>query len=355
MRFNTDDTRIQQLKPLIPPAILMEDFPLSEEGSETVELGRSTIESIIQEKDDRLVAVVGPCSIHDPAAAMEYAEQLIKLRNRFKVQLEIVMRVYFEKPRSRTGWKGLINDPLLDGSFQINLGLRTARQLLVDISSIGLPIGCEFLDTISPQFIADTVSWGAIGARTTESQIHRELASGLSMPVGFKNGTDGNIDIAIDAVHAASIPHHFLSVTKQSIAAIVETRGNTSCHIILRGSKDGPNYHEESVCRAAEKLAAAGLPGSMMVDCSHGNSNKNHERQSIVARDVADQIARGSRNIFGVMIESHLKSGNQKLEDPKKLTYGLSITDACIDIRTTEKILENLAEAVEARRMLTEN
>ncbi|AFG38100.1 3-deoxy-7-phosphoheptulonate synthase [Spirochaeta africana] len=350
MRFNTDDTRIQQLKPLIPPAILMEDYPLSEAGSETVQNGRAAIESIVQGQDDRLLVVIGPCSIHDTAAALEYAARLAEARTQFADTLEIVMRVYFEKPRSRTGWKGLINDPLLDGSFQINRGLRVARELLVEISDMGLPIGCEFLDTISPQFIADTVSWGAIGARTTESQIHRELASGLSMPVGFKNGTDGNIDIAIDAIHAASIPHHFLSVTKQSVAAIVETKGNPGCHIILRGGKGGPNYHEESVEAAAAKLHLAKLPAGMMIDCSHGNSSKKPERQPIVARDIADQLTRGSRHIFGVMIESHLQGGSQKLTDPSQLQYGVSITDACLSFADSLPVLETLSEAVTSRR-----
>lgn len=350
MRFNTDDTRIQQLKPLIPPAILMEDYPLSDTASATVETGRSSIEAIMNGSDDRLLVVVGPCSIHDTSAALEYASKLVQERTRLANDLEIIMRVYFEKPRSRTGWKGLINDPLMDGSFQINKGLRMARNLLVDINHLGMPVGCEFLDTISPQFIADTVSWGAIGARTTESQIHRELASGLSMPVGFKNGTDGNIDIAIDAIHAAGIPHHFLSVTKQSVAAIVETKGNPSCHIILRGAKSGPNYHEESVDSAAAGLDAAKLPPRLMIDCSHGNSGKKPERQPIVARDIAEQLERGSNHIFGVMIESNLFGGSQKLHNPTELQYGVSITDACLAFDDTVATLQTLAEAVQQRR-----
>ncbi|THB66055.1 MAG: 3-deoxy-7-phosphoheptulonate synthase [Spirochaetaceae bacterium] len=350
MRFTTDDTRIAQLKPLIPPAIIMEDYPLSDNGSKSVQQGRETIEAIMAGKDDRLLAVVGPCSIHDPDSAIKYAQKLKTVRERLQDDLEIVLRVYFEKPRSRTGWKGLINDPMLDGSFQINKGLRIARKLLIDITEMAMPIGCEFLDTISPQFIADTVSWGAIGARTTESQVHRELASGLSMPVGFKNGTDGNVEIAIDAIMAAKTPHHFLSVTKQSVAAIVETKGNDACHIILRGAQDGPNYYEESVQAASDRLAQAGLTPSLMVDCSHGNSAKKPERQLIVAKDIANQLTRGSQNIFGVMIESHLFAGNQKLTKPEELQYGVSITDACLGFEETENALEQLAEAVRARR-----
>ncbi len=351
MRFNTDDTRIKQLKPLIPPAIIMEDYPLSDAGSAAIDASRKAVENIMLGKDDRLLVVVGPCSIHDPAAALEYAEKLKAIRDELKQDLEIVLRVYFEKPRSRTGWKGLINDPMLDGSFQINKGLRIARKLLIDINEMGLPIGCEFLDTITPQFIADTVSWGAIGARTTESQVHRELASGLSMPVGFKNGTDGNIDIAVDAIMAAQTPHHFLSVTKQSVAAIVETKGNPSCHIILRGSQNGPNYLQEEVDAAVKKLQATKLPPHLMIDCSHGNSGKKAEQQPAVAKDIADQLRQGSEKITGIMLESNLFFGNQKLGDnPADLKYGVSITDACLAFDDTVPVLQNFADAVRCRR-----
>ncbi len=347
---STDDLRIAQLRPLIPPAILMEELPLSEKASQTVAATRRALDAILMEEDDRMAVVVGPCSIHDPEAALEYGRFLLEKATALSGELCIIMRVYFEKPRTTVGWKGLINDPHLDGSFDINNGLRIARGLLAQLADMGLPAGSEFLDTISPQFIADLICWGAIGARTTESQIHRELASGLSMPVGFKNGTDGNVQIALDAIGAACHPHHFLSVTKQGISAIVETAGNVYCHLILRGGSRGPNYDAASVGAAADKLRAAKLPHRIMVDCSHGNSDKDHKRQPAVARDVAQQVAAGARNIFGVMLESHLVEGNQKQQAGSELVYGQSITDACIGWEDTVAVLEELAVAVATRR-----
>ena len=347
---STDDLRIAQLRPLIPPAILMEELPLSEKASQTVAATRRALDAILTEEDDRLAVVVGPCSIHDPEAALEYGRFLLETATALSGELCIKMRVYFEKPRTTVGWKGLINDPHLDGSFDINNGLRMARGLLAQLADMGLPAGSEFLDTISPQFIADLICWGAIGARTTESQIHRELASGLSMPVGFKNGTDGNVQIALDAIGAACHPHHFLSVTKQGISAIVETAGNVHCHLILRGGSRGPNYDAASVGAAADKLRAAELPHRIMVDCSHGNSDKDHKRQPAVARDVAQQVAAGARDIFGVMLESHLVEGNQKQQAGSELVYGQSITDACIGWEDTAAVLEELAAAVATRR-----
>ena len=347
---STDDLRIAQLRPLIPPAILMEELPLSEKASQTVAATRRALDAILTEEDDRLAVVIGPCSIHDPEAALEYGRFLLETATALSGELCIIMRVYFEKPRTTVGWKGLINDPHLDGSFDINNGLRMARGLLAQLADMGLPAGSEFLDTISPQFIADLICWGAIGARTTESQIHRELASGLSMPVGFKNGTDGNVQIALDAIGAACHPHHFLSVTKQGISAIVETAGNVHCHLILRGGSRGPNYDAASVGAAADKLRAAELPHRIMVDCSHGNSDKDHKRQPAVARDVAQQVAAGARDIFGVMLESHLVEGNQKQQAGSELVYGQSITDACIGWEDTAAVLEELAAAVATRR-----
>ena len=345
-----DDLRIAQLKPLIPPAILMEELPASEAASHTVASTRRTLDAILAGADDRLVVAVGPCSIHDPHAALEYAERLRQQAAALSEALCVVMRVYFEKPRTTVGWKGLINDPHLDGSFAINSGLRAARGLLVQLADMGLPAGTEFLDTITPQFIADLVSWGAIGARTTESQVHRELASGLSMPVGFKNGTAGNVQIALDAIGAARHPHHFLSVTKQGIAAIVGTSGNASCHLILRGGSDGSNYDPGSVGTAAARLEEAGLPHCVMVDCSHGNSAKDHKRQPTVARAVAAQVAGGAQDIFGVMLESHLIEGHQQQQAGRPLVYGQSITDACIGWEDTVEVLEELAAAVKTRR-----
>ena len=346
----TDDLRIAELRPLIPPAILMEELPVTEAASLTVRTGRDHVNAALEGSDDRLVVIAGPCSIHDPEAAREYATRLKKAADQHAADLILVMRVYFEKPRTTVGWKGLINDPRLDGSFQINEGLRAARGLLLDVCNLGLPVGSEFLDTISPQFIADLVSWGAIGARTTESQVHRELASGLSMPVGFKNGTGGSTQLAIDAVKAAKGAHHFLSVTKQGISAIVATTGNEACHIILRGSSLGINFDQGTVDNLGDKLKADGVPHRLMIDFSHGNSEKDHNKQPAVAAAVAAQLAVGSDNIFGVMLESYLVEGRQDLVAGSKGTYGQSITDACISWETTEEVLDQLAEAVRLRR-----
>jgi len=348
----TDDIRIETLKPLVPPAILLEEVLLNYENQTFIKASRDRINAIVKGEDDRLMVIVGPCSIHDIKAAHEYASLLKPLRDKYKEDLEIIMRVYFEKPRTRSGWKGLINDPHIDNSFQINEGLRLARRLLVDLTGMGLPVGCEFLDTISPQFLADCVSWGAIGARTTESQIHRELASGLSMAVGFKNGTDGNVKIAVDAICAAGSPHRFLSITKQGVAAIVHTKGNPIVHLILRRSTQGANYDKASVEAAAKELIAAEVTPRVVIDCSHGNSKKDFTRQPIVARDVAKQVAEGSETIMGVMLESHIKEGNQKEAPLAKLEYGKSITDACISFETTAPLLDELASAVKKRRAM---
>ena len=350
----TDDQRIAGVMPLPPPEHLIRFFPIAGTPVETL-IGntRSAIRNIMQHKDDRLLVIMGPCSIHDPVAAVEYARRLLAQRERYKDTLEIVMRVYFEKPRTTVGWKGLINDPYLDESYRIDEGLRIARQLLLEINRAGMPAGSEFLDVISPQYIGDLIAWGAIGARTTESQVHRELASGLSAPIGFKNGTDGNIRIAIDAIQAAARPHHFLSVHKNGQVAIVETRGNKDCHVILRGGKT-PNYDAIQVAAACKEIEAAKLDCTLMVDCSHANSSKQHERQVDVARDVAAQLKAGSRCIFGVMVESHLVAGAQKFsagkDDPAKLAYGQSITDACIGWDDSLAVLEVLSNAVKARR-----
>jgi 3-deoxy-7-phosphoheptulonate synthase len=350
MRYQTDDVRIDKLKPLLPPAILMEELPVSERASTIVALARQAVSRILRGEDDRLVVVVGPCSVHDLDAAEEYAQKLKKLADSVDKDLYLVMRVYFEKPRTTVGWKGLINDPHLDGSFAINEGLRKGRRLLRDLAEMGLPCGCEFLDPISPQFFADLVSWGAIGARTTESQVHRELASGLSVPVGFKNGTDGNLQIAIDAIRAAANAHHFLSVTKEGLAAIVATRGNPDCHVILRGANHGPNYNAESVSSASEKLIAHGLPARIMIDCSHGNSSKDYRKQPQVADNIVQQIEQGNATIFGLMMESHLVGGRQDLKPNCTLTYGQSITDACLGWDETVPVIHRLAEAVRKRR-----
>ncbi|KAI7868618.1 3-deoxy-7-phosphoheptulonate synthase [Spinellus fusiger] len=351
-----DDKRIRCIKPLIPPQILMEDIPLTLKAAQTIVEGRKEAENIIKGVDDRLLVVVGPCSIHDIKAAKEYAIKLIDYAKDVKEDLLVIMRVYFEKPRTTVGWKGLINDPFMNNSYEINKGLRIARQLLLDLNEMGVATGCEFLDTISPQYTGDLVAWGAIGARTTESQIHRELASGLSCPVGFKNGTDGGITVAMDAIKAASNGHHFLSVTKQGLSAIVQTEGNDSCHVILRGGKTGPNYEPEDVKLCAETLQKAKLLSHIMVDCSHGNSSKDHKRQAIVARSIAEQMAEPKNtgdNIIGVMIESHLVEGRQDIpsEGPHKLTYGQSITDACISWEDTVKVLNILREGVHIRRL----
>jgi 3-deoxy-7-phosphoheptulonate synthase len=350
----TDDQRILGITTLPPPEHLIRFFPIQGTAIESLVANtRLAIQNIMRGKDDRLLVVIGPCSIHDPAAAIDYARRLKAERDRYQDTLEIVMRVYFEKPRTTVGWKGLINDPYLDGSFRIDEGLRMARQLLIEINRLGLPAGSEFLDVISPQYIGDLISWGAIGARTTESQVHRELASGLSAPIGFKNGTDGNIKIATDAIQAAARGHHFLSVHKNGQVAIVQTQGNPDCHVILRGGKK-PNYDQASVQVACADLAAAQLPESLMIDFSHANSSKQHEKQLDVARDVAGQIGQGSRQVFGVMIESHLKAGAQKFNPGKDpidaLTYGQSITDACLGWDDSLQALEVLSKAVSARR-----
>lgn len=346
-----DNARIAQTRPLLPPAILVEEIPLSEQATATVGRGRAESSAILQGRDDRLCVVCGPCSIHDTRAALEYAERLLPLRDQYEDELQILMRTYFEKPRTVVGWKGLINDPAIDGSFEINQGLRLGRQLLVDICEMGLPTGAEFLDTIIPQFIADAIAWSAIGARTTESQVHRELASGLSMPVGFKNGTSGNVQIAIDAVRSAAQPHWFPSVTKQGVTAIFQTTGNADAHVILRGgNRTGPNYEAQAIEPILDQLAAVDLPPYLFVDCSHGNSNKDHTRQSEVARVLAGQIAGGQTGIAGVMLESHLVAGRQDYTQGGDNIYGQSITDACIDFPATEAILETLAQAVRKRR-----
>jgi len=350
----TDDQRIKDITVLPPPEHLIRFFPIS--GTPTEKLiadTRRRIHDIMAGKDDRLLVVIGPCSIHDPAAALDYARRLKDLRTQYADTLEIVMRVYFEKPRTTVGWKGLINDPYLDESYRIDEGLRIARQLLIEINRLGLPAGSEFLDVISPQYIGDLIAWGAIGARTTESQVHRELASGLSAPIGFKNGTDGNIRIATDAIQAAARGHHFLSVHKNGQVAIVQTQGNKDCHVILRGGK-APNYDAASVAAACKDLEAAGLPPTLMVDCSHANSSKQHEKQMDVTHDIAAQIRAGSRSVFGVMIESHLEAGAQKFtpgkDDASKLTYGKSITDACLGWEPSQEALAVLSKAVKARR-----
>ncbi|MCP5042295.1 MAG: 3-deoxy-7-phosphoheptulonate synthase [bacterium] len=350
MLHQTDDLRIESLHPLLPPAILMEELPLTEAISSIVSEGRQKCTDVLRGQDDRLMVVVGPCSIHDPEAAIEYAEHLAAMAERHADELQVVMRVYFEKPRTTVGWKGLINDPNLDNSFAINAGLRAARRFLLNVLDLGLPTGTEFLDPITPQFIADLVCWGAIGARTSESQVHRELASGLSMPVGFKNGTDGTVQIAIDAIGSSEHPHRFLSVTKQGVAAIVETRGNDACHVILRGGSTGPNYGPEGVAQAVDALEQAGLPGRLMVDCSHANSGKDHTRQPEVVAAVARQVAEGSNAIFGVMLESFLLDGNQPLGNGTNLTYGLSITDQCMSWERTQPLFELMAQAVRDRR-----
>jgi 3-deoxy-7-phosphoheptulonate synthase len=346
----TYDLRVESYRPLLPPAILLEELPLSERGSETVARGRQEVSRILRGEDDRLVLIVGPCSLHDPDAGLEYGRRLKQLADAHAGELCIVMRVYFEKPRTTVGWKGLINDPRLDGTFAINEGLRKARHFLLDLTDLGMPVGCEFLDPISPQYTSDTVSWGAIGARTTESQVHRELASGMSMPIGFKNGTDGGVQIAIDAVRAAAHPHRFIGVTEQGLAAIVATRGNQDCHVILRGGEGGPNYDAVSVQKVASALRTAGVPPRLMIDASHGNSSKDHRRQPIVVHDVATQIRDGERAIFGMMMESFLVEGRQDLVDPGSLRYGQSITDACIGWDTTVPVIAELADAVRARR-----
>ena len=354
----TDDQRIKDVTPLPPPEHLIRFFPIAGTPVEQqIGATREAIRRIMKRQDDRLLVIMGPCSIHDPVAAVEYARKLKAERDRFAGTLEIVMRVYFEKPRTTVGWKGLINDPYLDETYRIDEGLRIGRQLLLEINRLGMPAGSEFLDVISPQYLGDLIAWGAIGARTTESQVHRELASGLSAPIGFKNGTDGNIRIAIDAIQAAARPHHFLSVHKNGQVAIVETSGNTDCHVILRGGK-APNYDAASIAAACAEIEAAQLACTLMIDCSHANSSKQHGRQVDVARDIGAQLARGSRCIFGVMVESHLQAGAQKFlagrDDPTRLVYGQSITDACIGWEESRTLLQGLSDAVLQRRALAE-
>ncbi|MBK1731511.1 3-deoxy-7-phosphoheptulonate synthase [Thiococcus pfennigii] len=349
MRRETDDLRIRDITQVVPPKVLQQELPVSETAAETVFSARQEIQRILHGEDDRLLVVVGPCSVHDPLAAIEYAERLRPVREALAADLMIVMRVYFEKPRTTVGWKGLINDPNLDGSFEINKGLRLARKLLLDLAETGIPAGTEFLDLISPQYVADLISWGAVGARTTESQGHRELASGLSCPIGFKNATDGTVKVAIDAIHAAARPHVFMSVTKEGQSAIFTTGGNEDTHIILRGGQR-PNYDTESVNIAAEEIVEAGLVPKIMIDFSHANSRKRPEKQLQIGRDVAGQIARGDRRIIGVMIESHLVAGRQDLNPGEDLVYGQSITDACIGWPDTAPLLQELAQAAARRR-----
>lgn len=347
---NIDDLRIKSIRPLISPAILLEELPASEAAAQVVAKARQEATKVVRGRDDRLLVVVGPCSIHDPKAALEYATKLKTQADQLHEDLVIIMRVYFEKPRTIVGWKGLINDPKLDNSFDINQGLHVARGLLLNIANLGLPTGTEFLDTVIPQFISDLISWGAIGARTTESQIHRELASGLSMPIGFKNGTSGDVQIAIDAIRSAKHVHHFLGVTKQGLPAIIGTTGNDACHVILRGSNAGTNYDAENIAAVAKALHEAKLPQRIMVDCSHGNSGKDPANQATVVKSVCQQLSSGSKFIAGVMLESFLVAGKQSLHQDKPLTYGQSITDGCISWDETKSLLKNLAEAVRKKR-----
>jgi 3-deoxy-7-phosphoheptulonate synthase len=350
MPLRTSNLRVESIRPLLPPAILLEELPLTEAASVTVSRARDEVARILRGEDDRLVVVAGPCSIHDPVAALDYAQRLRSLADDLAADLRLVMRVYFEKPRTTVGWKGLINDPALDGSFAINAGLRVGRRLLLDLAELGLPAGCEFLDPITPQFISDLVTWGAIGARTTESQVHRELASACSMPVGFKNGTDGGVQIAVDAVRAAAHPHHFIGVTEQGLAGIVSTAGNPDCHVILRGGATGPNYDALHVQKTLAALRDAGLPPRVMIDASHGNSEKDYRRQPAVVHEVATQVAQGETGIIGMMMESFLLEGRQDLGDPARLVYGQSVTDACMSWETTVPVLRELATAVRVRR-----
>jgi len=352
VRVANDDTRIANIEQVLPPIALIEKYPASEVAIKTVKTARKKAHDIIHGEDDRLLVIIGPCSIHDTKAALEYANRLKPLRDKYQDNLEIIMRVYFEKPRTTVGWKGLINDPHLNDTYALNDGLRVARRLLSDINDLGLPTAGEFLDMITPQYVADFMSWGAIGARTTESQVHRELASGLSCPVGFKNGTNGGVKIALDAIGASEASHHFLSVTKFGHSAIVSTKGNNDCHIILRGGDKGTNYDAESVAKVCESIEKTGRLGHVMVDFSHANSSKQFKKQMDVCQDVCTQLANGSKQIFGVMVESHLVEGRQDLEIGKELTYGQSITDACIGWEDTEILLQQLNDAIEARRKI---
>ena len=347
---HTIDTRITGYEPLLSPAALLDELPLSEQAAEIVERTRGEVRAVLDGSDDRLLVIAGPCSVHDPAAALDYAGRLAGLRDQLQRDLLIVMRVYFEKPRTVTGWKGLINDPDMDGGHDVHRGLHTARQLLISIVSLGLPVGCEWLDPITPQYIADSVTWGAIGARTTESQVHRQLASGLSMPVGFKNGTDGDVQVAVDACRASATGHTFFGVTRNGAAAVVTTAGNPDTHVILRGGRAGPNHELSEVTKALDLIAGVGLPRRLMVDASHGNSGKDHRRQPVVAASIADQVAAGEPGLAGVMLESFLREGRQEPGPPATLAYGQSVTDACMDIGTTAAVLDGLAAAVRSRR-----
>ncbi len=349
-KYNTDDLRISETKEVVAPVQVHDEIPMSDEAARTTLEARQGIHNILTGKDDRLLVVIGPCSIHDPKAAVEYAQRLKEVKDKLAGDLLIVMRVYFEKPRTTVGWKGLINDPDLNSSFNINKGLRVARQVLLDVNNLGVPAATEYLDLITPQYVSDLISWGAIGARTTESQVHRELSSGLSCPVGFKNATDGSFKIAIDAIRAAMSPHHFLSVTKQGHSAIFSTKGNEDVHIILRGGNDAPNYDAVNVEKVAEGLETAGLPANIMIDFSHANSLKQFQRQLIVAEDVGEQIAQGDNRIIGAMIESHLKAGRQDVVKGQELVYGQSITDGCLGWNDSVKLLQDLAISVQKRR-----
>ncbi|KAG6953635.1 hypothetical protein JG688_00012731 [Phytophthora aleatoria] len=352
-RQRLEDRNVVAIKPLVPPACVLEELPVTPAVHDLVDATRDAVSRILHGQDDRLVVVVGPCSIHDVEAAMDYAKRLKTLADELNGKLLVIMRTYFEKPRTTVGWKGLINDPDLDQSFKINKGIRIARKLLLDVNSLGLPVSLEFLDTISPQFTSDLISWGAIGARTTESQLHRELTSGLSMPVGFKNGTGGNAKVAVDAAVASSQPHNFLGLNEHGLASIVRTKGNKDCHVILRGGSDGPNYEQKYIDEAAALLVKAKQPSKIMVDCSHGNSRKLHANQPKVASYLAGIVAEGNSNVLGVMIESNIVEGNQSLgDDPSKLVYGQSITDACINWDDTVTTLKELADAVTKRRKL---
>jgi 3-deoxy-7-phosphoheptulonate synthase len=346
----TSDTRVTGYEPLLSPAALLDELPLTPAAAKTVERTRAEVRAVLDGADDRLLVIAGPCSVHDPVAALDYAGRLRALREQSQADLLIVMRVYFEKPRTVTGWKGLINDPGMDGRHDVHRGLRTARRLLLDIVGLGLPVGCEWLDPITPQYIADSVTWGAIGARTTESQVHRQLASGLSMPVGFKNGTDGDVQVAVDACRAAAAGHTFFGVTPHGGAAVVTTAGNPDTHAILRGGRTGPNYEASHVSKALDLITGAGLPRRLMVDASHGNSGKDHRRQSAVAAAIAEQLAAGEDGLTGVMLESFLREGKQEPGPSATLVYGQSVTDACIDFDTTAAVLQELAAAVRARR-----
>lgn len=347
---STNDTRVASYQPLIAPKDLLSELPLSSESNTLVENARAQIKRVLDGEDDRLLVVVGPCSVHDPESAMDYARRLKALVPSVRDELCVVMRVYFEKPRTTVGWKGLINDPALDDTYDVHRGLRTARTLLLDINALGVPAGTEFLDPITPQYIADVVSWGAIGARTTESQVHRQLSSGLSTPVGFKNGTDGDVQVAVDAVGAAAASHTFFGVDPHGAGSVVVTEGNPDCHVILRGGRGGPNFEAPLVDSALEVIESSGLPRRLMIDASHANSGKDHKRQPGVAATIGEQVAEGQKGIIGVMLESFIEEGNQKLEDPAELAYGQSITDKCMSWETTEGVLENLAEAVRQRR-----